>query len=185
MEQEPRTCEKIPQLLLKYANAAAFAVSVSQSSREVGAADANGMQPRARKRSSNRAKCDSNATRQDLNAAVSAADGDDTHACKLLVHVQGKVNVVYCISSLVSAPSLAYLTYNSQASQGLSPRLPPILVLPVRAIHVLGTIHSRHNAKCVTLASWQRGSNNRNIERLWRDPCTIAQFTVADRSKWP
>ena len=121
MEQEPQTCEKIPQLLLKYANAAAaFAVSVSQSSREVGAADANGMQPRAQKRSSNRAKCDSNATRQDLNAAVSAADGDDTHACKLLVHVQGKVNVVYCISSLVSAPSLVDLTYNSQASQGLS-----------------------------------------------------------------
>ena len=47
MEQEPRTCEKIPQLLLEYAMgaAAAFAASASLSSNEVGAADSDDVQP--------------------------------------------------------------------------------------------------------------------------------------------
>ena len=42
-----QTCEKIPQLLLEYAMgaAAAFAASASLSSREVGAADSDDVQP--------------------------------------------------------------------------------------------------------------------------------------------
>ena len=100
--------------------AAAFAISVSLTSRKVDAADGDGVQPRPQRRFPADAECDSDAMRQDLNVAVSAADGEDPHGCDLLLHVQRKVNVKWFAPSIASAPSLVDLTYNSQASQSLS-----------------------------------------------------------------